>query len=240
MKRASFNRIGSIILFFLLTSLILSCLGSIDGKGPIISESREIGQFTEITLDIPANITLVISDSAGCVMSAQKNIIDNIEIKRNGNKLRIKSKSNYRCNKPVEITIATPELENITINGSGDINVLNSVKGNSLKLNINGSGNITLNANVEDLVSKINGTGDINLIGKSSSHKIDINGSGNIKAADLETEKCKINLKGSGDAAINVNTKLDVRLIGSGDVTYKGSPTINVDITGSGSVTKIN
>ncbi len=240
MKKISILRIATAGLCFLLVSIFYGCFNSIEGSGPIITKSRDVGQFTNLTLDIPAKVTLVISDSAGCVIVAQQNIIDNIETKRNGDNLRIKSKNNFRCDKQVEITISTSLLEAVNINGSGDVQGMNPVKGNDLKLSINGSGNITLNASVADLVSKINGSGDIFVSGKAGHHQVEINGSGNLKAYDLITDICKVNINGSGDAEINVNSNLDARLIGSGNITYKGTPTIKSEITGSGSLSKKN
>ena len=240
MKNLKYNRNLAFGLIILTMSIFYGCFGSISGSGPIISKSKNVGQFTEITLEIPAKITLVIADSAGCGITAQQNIIDNIEFKLNGDKLRITSKHNFRTDKAVEITLATSTLEQIKINGSGDIIVLNPIKGSSLDLAINGSGNISVNAFMDEIVSKINGSGDIIIGGKAATHRIDLNGSGNLKGYELIVEKCEVNIKGSGNAELNASSSLDAELIGSGNVSYKGSPAIKSNITGSGTLTKIN
>ncbi|CAN5445847.1 head GIN domain-containing protein [soil metagenome] len=229
------------ILLIGITSLFLSsCSKTIDGEGEVIQQTRSLKSFTDLTLDISANITVVISDSVSCVISAQSNIADIIEMDEGSSSLKIKSKNDYRATKPVEIIISTQSIEKIAINGSGDIHVLNGIKGKSLKLNINGSGDIDLALDVEELRSMINGSGNLNLSGKAASHRLQINGSGNAHAFDLAVDDYKISLNGSGDAEVTAKSSFDAKVIGSGNVIYKGAPTVKTVVTGSGTVTKSN
>jgi hypothetical protein len=221
----------------LLTS---SCLHTTVGTGPAITETREISPFTELTLDIPANITLVIADTLTCVVTAQKNIAELIEFKQKGNVLRINSKNNFNSTAPVEIVLSASQIERLTVNGSGDIHVINTIKADELKLNINGSGDISASIAAVKLSSQINGSGDLVLSGKAGSNDATINGSGNIKANSLSVDDYTINIKGSGDAEIDANTSLNARLIGSGNITYTGAPAVKSEITGSGDISKTN
>ena len=236
------HRIHTSYLVVLLTVLFSmnSCWLSITGTGPVATKSRPVGNFHELTVDIPATITLVMSDSSGCVITAQENIIENIKTDESGNKLVIDSKKNYSTNKPVEIVLSTNTITAIKLNGSGNIRVLNTVKGQELNLKINGSGNIIIPVEMIETTSQINGSGDITISGSSGEHNIEINGSGSVYADQLKVDNYHIKLNGSGDAKVNASGEMDVRLIGSGNVLYRGSPTIQSKITGSGEVKKIN
>ncbi len=232
------NTLSLLLLVWTLT--FTSCMFSVNGTGPVITKARAINSFDMITVDIPANVTIVMSDSTGFAITAQENIIENIRSEESGNKLELTSKRNYRTSKPVEIVISTNQLKSIKLNGSGNIKVLNLVKGEKMALKINGSGNIQLPVDMISMDSQINGSGDINLSGKTVDHTIVINGSGNLRAEQLETDNYQIKINGSGDAIVKANGKMDVRLIGSGNVHYTGSPAIETKITGSGEVRKTN
>lgn len=227
-------------IFGLLITMISfsACLDTVDGVGPVEVTKRNIAGFNELILEVPANVTIVISDSVQCVISAQKNIADVIETSIEGDQLTILSKQRIRATKPINIVLSVRSISSIRVDGSGDVNTINTIKGDELDLNINGSGDIDVIAEVNDLKTKINGSGDIKISGKVSTHKGQINGSGNFLGSNLLSEESKININGSGDAKINAGSLLDVTIVGSGNVNYIGTPTIKTKITGSGEVSK--
>jgi hypothetical protein len=225
-----------------ITSLILllnaGCSRPIEGEGPVISKNVNAGDFTEIELEIPATLTIAISDSSAAVINAQQNIASMIELSNDGDCLTIKSEEEYRSSHPVEIILSTRKLEKLVVNGRGDVNVINPVRGSGLRVIINGSGDIRVKTDVEKLRTEINGSGDITYEGQAGSHRIRMNGSGNVNASELSAEKCDIHINGSGDADLRVTSLLEARVLGSGNIRYSGTPEVNSKITGSGNVTK--
>ncbi len=215
---------------------ITSCFLSVQGKGPVITQSIDLHAIDELELDIPATVTLITADSVSCVIKAQQNIIDLIKFDASSDELEIKSKRNYKTDRPVEIYISMPALEKISLNGSGNIRTLNPVKGDVIRTSISGSGDLSMTVIANELRSTINGSGDMRLSGKVSLHKAEINGSGNIHAGELNSETCKVHINGSGDADVDAASALDAHINGSGSITYTGSPAVSSKVTGSGEV----
>jgi predicted small secreted protein len=238
MKKGN-QSIPAILVLLIAIFSFSACFNTIDGIGPVEVTNRQISSFNELVVEVPANVTIVISDSIQCVISAQKNIADAIATNVEGDKLSIISKQRFRATKPINIVLTVRSLASIRVDGSGDINTINKIKGDDLEVNINGSGNMDIAAEVNNLRSKINGSGDIKMSGKVSTHKGQINGSGNFLGTELLSEETKMSINGSGDAKINAGSMLDVTIVGSGNVFYKGTPTIRTKITGSGEVSKI-
>jgi hypothetical protein len=230
--------LSSIIVLLTAIFSFSACFDAIDGVGPVEVTNRQLSSFNELVVEVPANVTIVISDSVQCVISAQKNIADVIETSIEGDQLSIISKQRFRATKPINIILTVRSISSIRVDGSGDINTINTIKGDELNLNINGSGDIDVQADVNDLRTKINGSGDIKIAGKVSTHKGQINGSGNFLGSQLMSEETKMSINGSGDAKIDAGSLLDVTIVGSGNVSYKGTPTIKTKITGSGEVSK--
>jgi predicted small secreted protein len=237
MKKGN-QSIPAILVLLLAIFSFSACFNTIDGVGPVESTNRTISSFNELVVEVPANVTIVISDSVQCVISAQKNIADVIETSIEGDQLSIISKQRFRATKPINIVLTVRSISSIRVDGSGDINSINTIKGDELDLNINGSGGVDVTAEVNDLRTKINGSGDIKISGKVSTHKGQINGSGNFLGTELLSEETKLSINGSGDAKINAGSMLDVTIVGSGNVIYEGTPTIRTKITGSGEVSK--
>ena len=225
-------------LFLAFSFLIGSCGRSVEGTGSIVNKKLELSEFRSIELEIPVKVTIAMSDSIQGVIRAQNNIAELIELKYDGDELIIKSKEDYNTSLPVELVLSARVLEKLIINGSGEIIVINPVRGNELRLEINGSGDIAVQTNVEKLRTNINGSGDVSIEGKAVTHRVRMNGSGNVLAGSLQTEVTDIHINGSGDADVTANTSLEAKVMGSGNVTYQGSPKVDVDITGSGEVSK--
>lgn len=229
----------SVPFFLLVLSFLFSgCSWPVKGTGPVTNKKLALSEFRSIELEIPANVTLALSDSIQGVVRAQSNIAELIEFKYDGDELVIKSSKDYKTSLPVEIVLSTRELEKVIVNGSGDVHVVNPVRGEELRLEVNGSGDISVQANVGKMRTEINGSGDITISGKAINHRIRMNGSGNVIAGDLQTENTDIRINGSGDAGLAVNSSLEAKVMGSGNIRYAGTPKVDADITGSGEISK--
>jgi hypothetical protein len=226
--------------FCAITAIFLAsgCSRPIEGTGPVVNQKMNLLAFTSLELEIDANVTIAISDSQQTVLRAQQNIAQLIEFKSDGDELIIKSKEDFNTSSPVEIVLTAKQLKRIIVNGSGDVKVINPVRGKELRVEINGSGDVELNANVDKLRTEMNGSGDIVYKGKSIKQRIRMNGSGNLNASALQTEECDIRIAGSGDASLNVNVSLDAEVLGSGNIHYTGTPKVQSEITGSGDISK--
>lgn len=231
---------ASYFILLLLSALMSACKMPVNGEGKLVKQSRETESFSKIELSIPARVTVIIADSSSIVVVAQPNLQEYILTEKKGETLTIESSRLLKPTKPVEIIITCSPQEALTVNGSGEIFIINSFKSEKLRLIINGSGEIHAHVNARKIISEINGSGDVYLDGDAEVHSLEINGSGKMFAENMITEKYNIEINGSGDAKIHASSKLDVKLTGSGDIRYKGQPKIESEIIGSGEVRKIN
>lgn len=217
-------------------TLLNACTPAVKGSGPQVTKKINISEFKSIELELPASVTLAISDTIQGVIRAQANIAELIEFKMDGDELTIRCNKNYKSDLPVEVILTTRQLEEIEVKGSGDLKVVNPVKGEKLEVEIDGSGDVTLMANVGKLETEVNGSGDVTYSGKAEYHHIRLNGSGNIMAGELQSEECDIKINGSGDADLNITGDLNAKVTGSGKILYAGTPKVNSEITGSGEI----
>ena len=203
-----------IIIFFIKNNLTKN---NIQGSGNIISESRELNNFTSIILLGSIDVNIKTSESNNCVVVADDNLIPYIKTEVVNNKLNISLNESYSSEEKLVVNINTPNYDEVSLSGSGNINILD-FKNNNLSLNISGSGNITGNGEVETLVVKING-------------------SGNLMSKEIKSKSATITINGSGDAEVFASDSISAKINGSGNIEYFGNPE-NVDsiINGSGDI----
>ena len=203
-----------IIIFIIKNNLTKN---NIQGSGNIISESRELNNFTSIILLGSINVNIKTSESNNCVVVADDNLIPYIKTEVVNNKLNISLNESYSSEDKLVVNINTPNYDEVSLSGSGNINILD-FKNNNLSLNISGSGNITGNGEVEILVVKING-------------------SGNLMSKEIKSKSATITINGSGDGEVFAGDSISAKINGSGNIKYFGNPE-NVDtiINGSGDI----
>ena len=189
----------------------------IKGSGNIISENRELTNFSSINLIGGIDVNIKFSDKYNCTVVSDENLIPYIKTEVVNNNLQISINKNYSSIEGIEVNVNAPEYDEVSISGSGDINIID-FKNDNLSLNISGSGDITANGEVQTLIAKISGSGDI-------------------ISAELISKSATITINGSGDAKIWASDSISAQINGSGDIEYSGNP-INVKskINGSGDI----
>ncbi len=232
--------ISKIHFAFIMASLLLltSCFNCVDGIGKSTPETREIGEFSKLEVDIPADVVIRFGDVPGIKIMAQENMLKEIDTYVKGQTLEIDADFCLNPTETIRIDITTPKLSKIVLNGSGNIHASSTMEADDIVLKLNGSGQISTDVFSNTLEAQINGSGDIIVNGTTQEMEMDINGSGDFRGLGLKTFEANVSITGSGDAEVNVLNDLKAGITGSGSVTYVGNPSIRTDVTGSGTVTK--
>ena len=192
------------------TGLILiltagSCLQGkhVTGSKNYLTKKVEVGHFNEIKLLGSANVTYHQGSQNYIEIYGSDNIIPLLETFVDGNTLIVKYKKNVTIWKgKLEVKVFSPELNKLTINGSGDIHFANGIQ------------------TKEDISLSINGSGDIK--GKDfrcRKMSVSISGSGDVKLQQIESEECIASIAGSGDIGLSGKTlNAKYKIAGSGDI----------------------
>ena len=211
-------------------------------------EKRDVSSFTEIGLSIPGKLHLKQGNNQSVEIEAKSSTLEKIETIVKGNKLIIRFENErllWRSFNPgeIEIQITMPEIEGLTISGSGDILADDGINSRSLTMAVSGSGDINLeDLNAEKVSATISGSGNIliNDGGGADDLSVSISGSGGVNVSGFEAKNVSVKISGSGNSKVLATDHLNVSVAGSGDVYYKGNPKINSSVAGSGSVKSMN
>ncbi|MBU1012898.1 MAG: DUF2807 domain-containing protein [Bacteroidetes bacterium] len=227
-------------LILILGLILFTSCDCIEGEGPTVSETRNVSNFDAIELEASANVFITKSDNFEIKIKGQQNILDILRTRLRGRTLVIEYDEACVMNsRSLEIFISMPEITEIQIDGSGEVESEDVFIMDDLYLGVSGSGSIELEIKSTRVEAEINGSGSVFLTGETDRFISSIRGSGDIKASRLKAGRAKVHIGGSGSTYIYALDDLDVGISGSGNVNYLGDPSINTKVNGSGNVRKI-
>jgi hypothetical protein len=236
------RKILTAIMAFMTLTALTSC-EKINGKGDVITETRNTGTFSSLSLAMSATVYFTPDSIYSLQISGQQNILNEILTEVEGNQLVVKVKNgvNLRNYDPVRVYVRAPSIAGLTISGSGDIYTENTWNTANVSLNISGSGSINITmVNAGQLSANISGSGSIRATsGLVTREDLKISGSGSIDLRGVNCATVYTTTSGSGDTYTTATDLLDVTISGSGNVWYYGTPVIHMNLSGSGSLKKL-
>ena len=212
------------------------------GSGNVITETRDVSDFTSIEMDYFAQITITQGNSVSVKIEAEDNVLPGLQTQVRNNSLRIFYKADngkyINPTKPVKITIVVKDLNEVSFGSAGELTI-NGLETDNLDISLSGAGNLKVN----DLTAKkfgvdLSGAGSMNANGESNDFRLNISGFGSFNGKDLRTSTADVNLSGAGSATVWVEDELDANVSGVGSVNYYGSPSVTKQVSGIGSVSK--
>ena len=235
-------------LFFMLAAaaavLGFSSCKKVIGEGDLQTEIRNVTDFSGVSASIGGKINYRIDPAYKVEITAQRNILDVIQVtKQNGHLLvKIKDGVRVKSNEEITVSISAPRGDYFHLSGEGDLIVNGNLNENDLDLGISGTGNVMIpSATIANkLKAAISGSGDIKVLaGSAKDEDLQISGSGSLFFEGVTSENVRTKISGSGDMKVNVSKSLDATISGSGSVYYHGNPLISTNISGSGRVRPI-
>lgn len=225
-------------------------------------ETRSVDNFSKISFGFAGKLYLRQGSPQKVELEGDRDILKEVETKVEGGRLKIgrEGKWNNWNFKDAKITvyITVPNIDAVSIGGSGDIIGETKIRSNELSLNVSGSGSLSLDVEVTGAArANVSGSGDMDLKGHFSSFESDVSGSGKVvmsakidNTADFgisgsgkieargEADVVKTHISGSGKvlAADLQTNRCEIRISGSGDVEINVTNELDANISGSGSV----
>lgn len=205
--------------------------------GPIVTQVRELDNFTEVHVNEYINLSLVRSDTCYIEITTGKNIIDNITTEVNNGILTICNTTtcnwirpyNYKC----EATLYFKDITNFIFASSGTLETKNNYTGyiqspNFYRFEVDGgSGDIDLN---------VNNCNDLRIVYRYGISRLDLHGSNNqgfviykrsygiIDARNYDAEVVHVTTKSPSDCFISANSYIEAEINDLGNIYYKGEP----------------
>jgi hypothetical protein len=197
----------------------LGCFeAGIGGSGNSTSETRQVGDFTSVSLNAVADVTISPGDKVQVTITADDNILPLLKTTVKSGTLQIDSTQDYHSKSGVKIDIIMPSISTAVLNGVGNITI-NKVPSDSLDVQIHGTGSITASGSSPKLSASLAGVGNLNL-------------------SDWSAQQATVQVSGSGSAKVDASQSLDATVAGVGNIHYKNHPGLQLSthVSGVGNV----
>lgn len=200
-------------------------------------QERNHKNFSAIHFSISGDLYLTQGNSYSVKLEGNDSDLEKVITKVENGNLIVKTNNNTNLKNKVVVYITLPEINEISVAGSGDVYAKKEIKAGNMEISLSGSGDILFNnLLVTDIEISIAGSGDIEIAGKAKEElEVNIAGSGDVAALNFEAKDVEINISGSGSAKVYAIDNLETNIVGSGSVRYKGNPLVNASAIGSGS-----
>lgn len=216
-------------------------LGSERGSGTSASETRPIdSQVNTLVIRYPARVEFIQGDTAQVRISADDNLLPQLETRVNGDTLTIRNPHPWQQRvtptKPVEIEVTLPALSRVELDTAGSI-TLSSLRGDSLVLIVDGAGSVQLqDLQLDHLEARLNGAGTVFASGTVQQLTLELDGVGSYEGEQLAAQNADVTVSGVGSAKVRASQTLHAKIEGVGSISYYGSPQVQQETDGLGSI----
>jgi hypothetical protein len=212
------------------------------GSGKIVTETREVSDFTSIEVDYPAQVFVTQGASPSIKVETDDNVLPGLQTRVRDDKLdifyKVEDGEHVRPTKTVKITIVVKDLKEVDFDSAGELSI-DGFETDELDISISGAGSLKLtNINTKNLSVDLSGAGSMTASGEADDFNLTISGFGSFNGKDLHNQTADVNLSGAGSATVWVDDQLDANISGAGSVNYYGSPNVNKQVSGVGGVSK--
>ncbi|MDR0323224.1 MAG: DUF2807 domain-containing protein [Treponema sp.] len=235
----------ALIAVFCFSSCILinfSDFGSVKGEGDLEKFEFRVGDYNRIKMEGAYEVRYYSASSDIVTLNVQPNLKEYFKVEVTNGELIVSATKRIRFsnNKMPVLTVSTPLLTRLNIEGACDFKALDKITSDSLSVIMSGAGRMAAELDVNSLIVDMSGAGSMEFSGRADKTSIEISGAGEIDALSLQSREAKINLSGAATVKISISEFLRIDADGVGTVEYRGSPVVEQNTSGMVNIRRVN
>jgi hypothetical protein len=192
-------------------ALLAGCgLGAITGSGNVITQEEAIADFEKLDVSNGFRVEVSQGDSFGVVIRIDDNLVEHLQVAKEGNTLKIGLKPGRLYNilgATVEADVTMPELTGLDLSGGS-------------------RGTVTGFESTRDLALDLSGGSHATLAGSAGDVTIDASGGSEADLSGFSVADARVEASGGSEVTLDASGRLDVDASGGSRVYYLGSPTL--------------
>jgi hypothetical protein len=234
--------IGVLALASIACTVNFDGFGLSQGSGVLVTEDREIGEFSKVSLEGFGEMSITQGEEASLIITAEDNIIDKIITEVRGDTLVITFERGFNVapTKKISFELVVVELEELNLAGAGDM-YIEELESTSLDVTISGAGSLDIDhLEAKDVNIELSGAGDVVIAGEVIDQELRLSGAGNYNAGELQSQTAVVEISGFGNSTLWVTDALDITMSGAGQLEYYGQPVVSQNVSGAGSIQSLD
>jgi hypothetical protein len=189
----------------------------LEGSGVSVTQVRTLPPFATVELAGASDVAVQVGQGQAVEVRADDNLVQRITTKVVDGALVIATRGSFKAVSPMAIEVTVPELEAVTLSGSGAVRV-DGVDARQFQARLPGDGVLTVSGKVDRLDATLAGTGDAQL-------------------QELVARDVVAAVPGTGRLQVHATRSLDASVPGTGAIFYTGDPgDVKESVTGTGAI----
>ena len=201
---------------------------------PLAELDYEGARPTGITLAGPDRMIVTSGDRLTIDVEGDPDVVEKLRFDLEDDTLSVGREGDWRQRGIATIRVTMPTPSDLTVAGSGEIQLDRLGTGGNAEVSIAESTIARIDA--DTLEVNVAGSGSLRAAGTAKKLDLSIAGSGDLNLRDLEVGDADVAIAGSGDAVFASDGSVDASIMGSGDVEVIGNAKCSVSSMGSGDV----
>lgn len=211
--------------------------GGLIGSGNLETEEYAFTNFTEVKISSAFEFEIKQSSSYSINITADDNLIDYVQVSKDGQTLRIRLRAVPRLwSVTLRASVTMPQLRDLTASGASRGIVSDFSSTEDLDITVSGTSRVTGDIIAGDVEFDISGASTIRLEGSANDMVASVSGASLFNLDDFTVNNADVNFSGASSGTVNLNGRLDANLSGASKLWYIGEPTMG-DINTSGAST---
>lgn len=202
------------------------------------SEVRTVGSFRGVKTAEAVDVYLKKGDKESVRVETGSSNLSDVITEVSGTYLKIHMRSGSRGKEDVKVYVTYVQLDKISSSSASNIYGEESVKAESMQLEVSSAASIELTLDVENLVASASSAGDMELEGKSGSVSFSASSAGEIDAYGLKAGKVVAEASSAGSVKVSVSNELMANASSGGSIRYRGNPSKSITNSSSGGSVK--
>lgn len=219
---------------FFLAVLLFSTIFSCQAQR---TQERTIQAFNRIRVSGAVNVVYTNSDTLNLLVKGKENEVDNVETKVENSTLVITSKGR---SSDLYVYVKNNELQSIEASGATTFKTTNTLKSDSLSVNVSGASDLNVRVETKHLKCLGDGAGNIVLLGTADYMEASVSSAASLKGYGLVSREALVVTSGAASARIHVTEKLKATASSASDIKVKGDPKdVTAETSTAASITRI-
>jgi len=232
-----------------LTALFAACgddegeAEAIRGSGNVVTEEMAFADFTAVEAANAFEVEITRSDTFGVTIRVDDNILDLLDVSKEGDTLRIRLERgvSLRGDVTLEASITMPDLDGLELSGASRASVSGFRSSGQLDINLSGASSLDGDLEAGDIDIDASGASRVVLKGSATEATVEGSGASSLDLADFTVNTAEVRLSGASEATVNARERIDpVDVSGASRLRYLGDPSLgDVSTSGVSTVEKV-
>ncbi|MFC1972584.1 head GIN domain-containing protein [Chloroflexota bacterium] len=232
--------IAVLLIVFLSSGLMVGCGGVLIGSGKIKTKEYTFRDFTSVEISSAFEFEITQSASYGISITADDNVLEKVEVTKEGNTLKIGLKTIPSLG-PVTLKaeVTMPELHGLAVSGASRGTVSDFSSAENLDINVSGASKVTGDITAGDTDFEVSGASTVQLEGSANNMVANVSGASRFNFGGFMVNNANVTFSGASNGTVNPSGKLDANLSGASKLSYIGNPTMgNINTSGASTLSK--